>query len=399
MHTETNTTGNDVLIETPVETIPPENAPIHSIDPLIEPLFDTDEFKDTIDEDGTSSVFERKCTSILSLNSRHQDLSTSAFSRIIQHCTGIFYALISSCIFTCSGFIIKQLRVDFFDALLVRFILQTTILCAFILYKKNKFIHGTTKLILLQIIRTIVAASGLLLFFGSYRYIPLPDLTTCRYTQVIWTAIIAMIIFHERISIPTIFAIIFTLTGVICVAQPTFLFSNPSISNNNTDPESDKSHRVLGLSLALACALSISFSIVLNKKLIMSKIPQSLILFEFALLNLCILLSYHLYNRFILNKYANQTMFTWKFCLAASVSLLQVLSSTITQHALKLEHPSIISVVQSSDILFAILLQNLFTKVKSNQFVLIGSFLVTGSIFLVGIHKFWKDQKKTNEKL
>jgi drug/metabolite transporter (DMT)-like permease len=91
-------------------------------------------------------------------------------------------------------------------------------------------------------------------------------------------------------------------------------------------------------------------------------------------------------------------MFTWQYFVAASVSLFQVFSTTITQKAIKLEHPSIIAVVQSSDIIFAILLQNLFTRVKSNSFVLIGSFLVTTSIFLVGINKFRQDQNKSSEK-
>jgi drug/metabolite transporter (DMT)-like permease len=91
-------------------------------------------------------------------------------------------------------------------------------------------------------------------------------------------------------------------------------------------------------------------------------------------------------------------MFTWQYFVAASVSLFQVFSTTITQKAIKLEHPSIIAVVQSSDIIFAILLQNLFTRVKSNSFVLIGSFLVTTSIFLVGINKFRQDKNKLSEK-
>jgi drug/metabolite transporter (DMT)-like permease len=388
----------DVLIESTPRTII-ENDNISIIDPLIEPLIDTDEFQN----DETFNRCEQKCASILTLNLSKQTetTTTSKFLQTIFRCTGIFYALIGSCVFTCSSFIIKQLRVDFFDAFLVRFILQTLIITVFILYKKTKFIHGSTNLMLLQIIRSIIASSGLILFYISYRYIPLPDVTTCRYTQVVWTAILAMIIFHERISIAMIFAIIFTLIGVTFVAQPTFLFPNHQIlfnETNSTDFEADKSYRVLGLSLGLGCALSISFSMVLNKKLILSKIPQSLIMFEFSFLNLCLLILYHIYNRFILLKYVHQTMFTWQFFVAASVSLLQVFSSTLTQRAVKLEHPSIISVVQSSDIIFAIGLQNLFSRVKSNSFVLIGSFLVTTSIFLVGINKFWQGQKKLSEK-
>ncbi|UJR35752.1 hypothetical protein I4U23_028501 [Adineta vaga] len=378
-----------------IDAIITDDEKVCNGDPLIEPLIDADELKVNVNEDKSLNekidVYKPKTTTKLS-------------SQIIKRCTGIFYALCGSFIFTCSGFLIKQLRVDFFDALLVRFLLQTIILFVFILYKKNKFIHGSNQLILLQIVRTIVGTSGLFLFFLSYRYIPLPDLTTCRYTQVIWTAILTMIIFHERISIATSLAIIFTLTGVTLVAQPTFLFTNYQSSTNQSkilsnqiadiDFESDKSYRLLGLCLALGCALSISFSMVLNKKLIVSKIPQSVIMFEFSCLTFILLIINHIYNRFILDKYVKQTMFTWQFFLAASASLMQVFSSTLTQRAIKLENPSIISVVQSSDILFAIILQNLFSKVKSNWFVLIGSFLVTTSIFLVGVDKFWKDRKK-----
>jgi drug/metabolite transporter (DMT)-like permease len=210
-----------------------------------------------------------------------------------------------------------------------------------------------------------------------------------------------MLIFHERISIPTVLAIILTITGVVCVAQPTILFDK--LDNTNTTMiktniiQSDKSVRLFGLCLALGCALSISASIVLNKKLLVLKIPQSVLMFQFSFLNLLILSINQIRNRFILHMYSNQTMFTWQYLIAALISILQLFSSTLTQKAIKLEHPSLISVVQSSDILFAILLQNIFTNEKSNWLVLIGSALVTTSIFLVGGYKLYHDHKKSSE--
>ncbi|CAF0845533.1 unnamed protein product [Rotaria sordida] len=376
---------------------------IQGIDPLIEPLIDADELEVNENNDGKLNNLERKFSSILSIHS-HRPNETNSFSQTTHRCKGMFYALLGSSLFTCSGFIIKQLRVDFFDALLCRFIVQTLILSLFIIYKRYKILRGSFNLILLQIIRTILASSGLFLFFLSYRYIPLPDLTTFRYTQVIWTTILAMIILHERISIPIVLATILTLIGVVCVAQPTFLFGNyqqlsdinETINNNlnNINLESNKSYRFLGLCLALACALAISANIVLNKKLLVLKFPQSILMFHFSFLSLSILIINHIRNRFILHKYSNHSMFTWQFFLAAFVSLIQLFSSTVTQKAIKLEHPSIISVVQSSDILFAIILQNLVANEKSNWLVIIGSILVTTSILLVGIHKFWNDRNK-----
>ena len=398
---------SDSILTTNVVTT--NESSIVNIDPLIQPLIDTNELEINENNDERLNKFEQKFASILTLHS-HRQIETSTFSKRSHRCEGIFYALLGAALFTCSCFTIKQLRVDFFDVLLCRFILQTFILIIFVHYKHYKILNGTSNLILLQIIRTMLASSGLLFFFTSYRYIPLPDLTTFRYTQVIWTAILAMIIFREYISIPTVLAIVLTLVGVICVAQPTFLFINyQALSNinettitknlNDIDLESNKSYRFLGLCLAFVCALTISGSIVLNKKLLALKIPQSILMLQFSCLNLCLLVVNQIHNRFVLDKYLNQTMFTWQFFVAICISFSQLFSSAVTQKAIKLEHPSIISVVQSSDILFAIILQNLFANVKSNWVVLIGSTLVTTSICIVGIDKLWNDRKKLSNEV
>ena len=127
------------------------------------------------------------------------------------------------------------------------------------------------------------------------------------------------------------------------------------------------------------------------------KIPHSVLIFQFASLNFVLLFSYHLHNRFVRHAYVDRTMFTRHYVMAGSVSLLQLVSSTIAQKAIKSEHPSVISIVQSSDILVAVLLQNLFTQEKSNGLVLVGAVFVTASICLVGIQKLWKDRERSVE--
>ena len=364
-------------------------------DPLIQPLIDTSEFAAPTNTNG--EFYPTKCHAAFETSPAAVETSCT---QLFRKCRGIGCALLSSIIFTSSTFTIKQLEVDLFDTLLFRFLVQTSILVAFIHYKRYKILDGSAKLIAIQIFRAMLGAMGLLLLYASYRCIPLPDLTTVRYTQVIWTAIFAMFIFHERISVFTVIAIVLTLLGVVYVAQPTFIFGHSAVVFNQTrelTSRSDKSSRTLGFSLALGCAISISWSIVLNKKLLVLKVPQSVLVYHFAVLNLGLLIVYHIYNRFILCTYADQTMFTGRYILAASISLSQVFSSTIIQTAFKLEHPSVISIVQSSDILFAVLLQNIFTNEKSNALVLIGAALVTTSIFLVGIHKVWKEREKSSK--
>ena len=394
MQPEIRAASQNALIDIGTIRNNPEENEINTLkdDPLVQPLIASSEF--TVPTDTTDDGYPSKP------GVSHAADETSC-SQLFRKCRGIGCTLLSSIIFTSSTFVIKQLGVDFFDTLLFRFLVQTAILIVFIHYKRYKILDGSAKLIAIQIFRAILGAMGLLLLYASYRYIPLPDLTTVRYTQVIWTAIFVVFIFHERISVFTVIAILLTLLGVVYVAQPTFIFGHSSMSFNQTQARvspADKSSRTLGFCLALGCAISISWSIVLNKKLLVLKIPQSVLVYHFAVLNLCLLIVYHIYNRFVLCTYAHQTMFTWRYILAASISLSQVFSSTIIQTAFKLEHPSVISIVQSSDILFAVFLQNIFTKEKSNGLVLIGAALVTTSIFLVGIHKLWKDREKSSKK-
>ncbi|CAF1129294.1 unnamed protein product [Didymodactylos carnosus] len=63
---------------------------------------------------------------------------------------------------------------------------------------------------------------------------------------------------------------------------------------------------------------------------------------------------------------------------------------------MKREHASVYTIATSGDIVFAIILQNLFTTKKSNFFALLGSALVISSVILIGGHKLFQDkcQKK-----
>ena len=188
VHGDDKVMQTDSILTTNIVTT--DESGIVNIDPLIQPLIDTNELELNDDNDERLNTLGQKFASILTLHSYRQ-VETSTSSKRSHRCAGIFYALLGAILFTCSGFTIKQLRVDFFDALLCRFILQTFILIVFVYYKRYKILNGTWNLILLQIVRTTLASGGLFFFYASYRYIPLPDLTTFRYTQVIWTAILA----------------------------------------------------------------------------------------------------------------------------------------------------------------------------------------------------------------
>ena len=317
----------------------------------------------------------------------------------LERFSGILYSLLASLLFTSTNFLIKQLDVTLLDVFLVRFVFQGAISFGYILYKGYRPFtdcHGV-----LLFVRSLIAATGSISFYFGLALLPLPDLTTVRYTQVVWTALLAWIVFRERISWTTIVACLFTLIGVMCVAQPSFLFPR----SNNGNATSDSSvfpnyhQRSVGLLMALTCAFSISAAIVLNKKLLQQNVRQSIIMFHFILTTFTMLFVIQAYNWTFSRtndrkSHLMKNYFTREFFFATALATSQLVPMVLSQKSIKREHPSIVTVVQASDILFAITFQNLFSDTKSNGLALIGSSLVLTSIGIVGGHKLWQDRQK-----
>ncbi|CAF2388882.1 unnamed protein product [Rotaria sp. Silwood2] len=385
---------NDSPLPTPQEAAA-------SLDPLVQPINDQDGAPVYIRRQ--SSVF---FVPISIVNENEEKITEEKKSNFITKClsymerfSGILYSLCASLLFTCSNFALKQFNIVILDVLVIRIFVQVLLSLGFIIYKGyNPFHDGSG---LLVFIRSLFAAAGSISFYLGLSILPLPDLTTIRYTQVVWTALLALFIFHERITLPTIIACILTLIGVVCVAQPTFLFSQSKIQNETLEnilTDNKNNNHLYGMLLAVSCAFSISMSIVLNKKLLQKNVRQSIIMFYFLLMTLILSVIIQIYYlNFSKTKHLKfnfETIFFKKdFIFATIIAILQLFPMILSQKSIKREHPSIVTVVQSSDILFAIILQNVFSSIKTNLLELIGSTLVLTSIFIVGGHKLWLDRQ------
>ena len=371
----------------------PQDA-VAALDPLIQP-FD-DQSNEPVYYTHPSSLFFIPPTQ--TDEHRPSNFLSKCFA-FLERFSGIIYSLIASLLFTSSNFFIKKLDVDVLDVFLIRFVIQGLISFAFILYKGYHFFafnsHG-----LLIFIRSIISATGSVCFYIALERLPLPDVTTLRYTQVVWTALLVLIIFRERITLPIIIASLLTLTGVICVAQPTFLFPKTQSFNATvqTGITTVGQRRLLGMFVALSSAFSISMGFVLTKKLLEEKVRQSILMFYFILSALMMLVIVQIYywrysptnNR----KFDIKEIYLTKnFLFATILATLQLIPMILSQKSIKREHPSIVTVVQASDILFAIIFQTLFSNDKSNALALLGSILVITSIVIVGAHKLWQDRR------
>jgi drug/metabolite transporter (DMT)-like permease len=318
----------------------------------------------------------------------------------ITHFSGILYAIFSSLLFTCSTFIIKELGVDLLDALLSRFVIQTVITLSFVLYKHYPLLGGTARQIVLQIICFSTAAVGSFLYFVALRYIELSDANTLAYTRVVWTVVLSVIVYRERPSIGTLIALPLTLLGVVFVTQPKFLFSSTLQSTINVDSK----FRLLGFAMVLACALTSAANVLLFKQLISTSrdIKPSVLNLQFTFSVLIVLVLNILYKIFYVSTSISFTyMLSWRYLLSSAVSLISIGGTVLSQKAIKREHPAVFQLLGSADIIFALILQNIFTSVRSNIYALIGSALVIASVVLLGVSRIINErsaEKKLKQK-
>jgi drug/metabolite transporter (DMT)-like permease len=314
----------------------------------------------------------------------------------ISRFSGIFYTLTASCLFVSATFVIKQLRVDLLDAFLLRFFLQTSITFIFATYKHYTLLGGTLRQILLQIFCCATGAGGFILFFIAIRYIELSDANTLCYTRVVWTVVLSAIVYRERPSIGTLIALPLTLLGVVFVTQPSFLFSSNKLPTNDIDNK----FRILGFVLTCTVALTSSINVLLFKQLISTSqdIKPSVLNLQFSFSVFILLILNQFYKIFYLKTTTSFTyILSWRYLVSAFVCIVSILGSILTQKAIKREHPAIFSLLGSADIIFALILQNIFTSIRSNIYALLGSGLVISSVVLLGITRIINERQDKPE--
>ncbi|CAF4020130.1 unnamed protein product [Rotaria sordida] len=323
---------------------------------------------------------------------------------IATHFLGVIYTLVSTLIFVSSTFITKELSIDMLYALIPMALLHSIMMIIHMkLIKRYSLYRQSTKQeIFFLFINSFSFSTGAFALYFAYRYLTLPDLTTIRFTQVIWTAIITAVLYCEKPSLPMIIAILLTTIGVIFVAQPTFLFSK--ISNiNETNISNDPYQHLIGLSIALYASIALSLMVISNKHLLSKyKTKHSLIMLLTAFATFCVLVVnvFYKYNFFRdhMQSFKND-FFNMRYLFASSICLLQIPALVLVQKAIKCEHPSIFTILQSSAILFSLILQNIFSSVKSNVLSLFGSALVLTSILLITGFKFMNEKRAKKKAL
>ena len=108
--------------------------------------------------------------------------------------------------------------------------------------------------------------------YTSYRLIPLSDATTIRFTAPLFVSLFAFLLLGEPFGPIHMLSAGITLTGVLLVGRPSFLFDSSESMSRDT---------IIGLVLALFAAISIAISMTAMRRL--QKTTASVVIFWFSM--------------------------------------------------------------------------------------------------------------------
>lgn len=241
--------------------------------------------------------------------------STDNFSKKIKnnlsHIKGFLLAFLTALNYSFSNIFFKKvIYLTCTEQLTINFALRALSMLIFLLYNKHNLIGPKGARCLLNI-RGIFGVLALFLFYCSLQFLPPSDATALGHTSIIVTAILSKIFFKEKLGLSHFIAFLFTVSGVVLISKPTFLFSSHHNETNSTIQShnaklllthlslvSNSEHVgyykfMIGLALALLAAVFFGSLQIIIKKLFVLNVPNSIntIYVSYYGLPICLLLS------------------------------------------------------------------------------------------------------------
>merc|ERR1711935_36561 len=285
---------------------------------------------------------------------------------------GVVSAFVTAFFYTMDGILVKKVdHLKPIELVFWRMLIQTLILMPICLYRHTKRYPAASLLgfvvenrpigLKLMLMRGVVGTATLLLLFVSFSTLPLGDVLSLASASV-WTCLISFACLGEKIHALDLVAIPISLTGIVCLAKPSFIFG---------DVNSSGFAQILGVVCALLAAVCIATT--MN---ILRHIGQRI---HFTVVT-C-------YNGVVTIIITGTVMCFTGFsypCLNQLVCIVfcgisAVLAQVFLIVALQLEKAARVAIVHQSQILFAFCIQIFYIGEGAELLSLIGASLILAS--------------------
>ncbi|CAF2518197.1 unnamed protein product [Rotaria sp. Silwood2] len=323
-----------------------------------------------------------------STHSAHQTHSHSQISSTIKiakperrafldHLSGLIWAFLAAYAFSIIIFLTKICEIDLVFGFFLQMFVQLIAFGIYAFYKGYNLL-GPSEHQIATICRALLIGFGALTSFLAYYYITLPDLSAIRQTQIMFTIILSMIFLHGRVTISRIIACVLIIIAIILLIRPRISERLFSLIFNSTDykssriPYSSSWNSIIGISFALCTAISYSIASIMNKIYFSTQQLHNTVLCFWSALSALTISSILLYVTHFVLKDGRSFPHDWRLFVGIALALASIFVFIANQKAIKRERSSIVALIYSTDIVLALILQNIFTHIKSDKVVILG---------------------------
>ncbi|XP_057213954.1 solute carrier family 35 member G1 isoform X1 [Triplophysa rosa] len=296
---------------------------------------------------------------------------------------GLLYSLLASVFFSVAALLVK--KIDDMHAIqisAIRCFFQMLFVMPAMIYYKIGFI-GPRDMRIYLFLRGFLGSNAMILLYYAVLQMPLADATVIMFSNPVFTALLAWIFLKERCTIWDVVFTVFTLTGVILIARPPFLFGA-----RVSGIEGEYTNHIKGTVAALAGAVGAACTMVILRKMGKS-VHYYLSVWYYAVVGLieCVVVL------FILDDWRMPEC-GWDRWTLMAIGVLGIAGQTFLTKALQIEKAGPVALMRTMDVVLAFILQFLFLNRKPTWWSLGGALCVTVSTSGVAVRKWFTSTRR-----
>lgn len=223
----------------------------------------------------------------------------------------------------------------------------------------------------------------MILLYYAFRVMPLADATVITFSSPVFTSLFAWLFLKEKYSLWDLFFTLFTITGVVLIARPPFLFGS-----KDTGIEGSYTNHLKGTIAAVTSAVAAASTIVILRK--MGKSVHFLLsIWYYAVIGLIVCVI----ALFVLDEWSLPNCGIDRLLLIL-IGLLGLGGQIFLTKALQIEKAGPVAIMRTMDVVFAFILQIIFLNHLPTWWTVGGALCVVASSSGTVIQKWYQNSKK-----
>ncbi|XP_019494629.1 PREDICTED: solute carrier family 35 member G1 [Hipposideros armiger] len=289
---------------------------------------------------------------------------------------GLFYTLLAAFFFSVGSLCVKKVQdIHAVEISAFRCVFQMLIVTPCLIYRKSGFIGPKDQRIFL-FLRGALGSTAMILLYYAFQTTSLADATVISFSCPVFTSIFAWIFLKEKYTLWDALFTTFTITGVVLIVRPPFLFGS-----NTTGMTESYSDHLKGTFASIGHALFAALTIVILRKMGKS-VDYFLTIWYYVVLGLieCVIVL------FILGEWSLPHCGLDRLFLIL-VGLFGLGGQVFLTKAIRIEKAGLVALMRTMDVVFTFIFQIIFLKDVPTWWTVGGALCVVASTTGAAVRK------------